>query len=65
METIYQTYIRTLCSNCKNKETNLCEIRKDIRGTLKCIYYQKDKEIRTYKKQLIRTANQRKPIMRL
>lgn len=65
METIYQTYIRTLCNNCKNKETNLCEIRKDIRGTLKCIYYQKDKEIKTYKKQLIRTANQGKPIMRL
>lgn len=65
METIYQTYIRTLCSNCKNKNTNLCEIRKDIRGTLKCSYYIKDKEIRTYKKQLIRTANQGKPIMRI
>lgn len=63
METIYETYIRTLCSNCKNKNTNLCEIRKDIRGTLKC-YYIKDKQIKR-SKQLIRTANQGKPIMRL
>lgn len=65
METIYETYIRTLCSNCKNKETNLCEIRKDIRGTLKCSYYVKDRHIEGYKKFEGRLANQRKPIMRL
>ena len=64
METIYETYIRTLCSNCKNRSTNLCEIRKDITGTLKCSYYIKDKEQKGYK-QLIRLAKQQKPIMRL
>ena len=65
METIYETYIRTLCSNCKNKELNLCEIRKDIEGTLKCVYYAKDKQIAGYKKFEGRLAKQRKPIMRL
>lgn len=65
METIYETYIRTLCSNCKNKELNLCEIRKDIEETLKCVYYTKDKQIEGYKKFEGRIANQGKPIMRL
>ena len=65
METIYETYIRTLCSNCKNRRTNLCEIRKDIIGTLKCSYYIKGKEQKGYKQFQGRTANQRKPIMRL
>jgi len=65
METIYETYIRTLCSNCKNRKLDLCEIRKDIKGTLKCVYYIKDKDIEGYKKQLIITAKQSKPIMRI
>ena len=43
METIYETYIRQICSNCKNRKANLCNIRKGIKGTLKCIYYEKDK----------------------
>ncbi len=64
-ETIYETYIRTLCSNCKNRQTNLCEIRKDINGTLKCCYYDKDKDAEGYKKFEGRLANQNKPIMRL
>ena len=45
METIYETYIRQICSNCKNRNKNLCEIRKDIKGTIKCVYYIKDKQI--------------------
>ena len=65
METIYQTYTRTLCSNCKNKELDLCEIRKDIKGTLKCCYYIKDKDIQGYKKDEIITAKKEKPIMRM
>lgn len=65
METIYQTYVRTLCSNCKNKDTNLCEIRRNTNGNLQCCYYVKDKEQKRYKKFQGRTANQRKPIMRL
>lgn len=26
------------CYNCKNKNTDICEIRKDISGKLKCVY---------------------------
>ena len=65
METIYETYTRTLCINCKNRNLNLCEIRKRIDGTLKCCYYQKDKHIEGYKKFEGRLANQGKPIMRM
>ena len=65
METIYETYIRTLCSNCKNRQTNLCEIRKDIKGTLKCCYYIKDKDTEGYKREEIVTAKRKKPIMKL
>lgn len=65
METIYETYVRTLCSNCKNRKQDLCEIRKDIKGTLKCVYYEKDKDIEGYKQQLMRLAKQEKPIMKL
>lgn len=64
METIYETYIRTLCSNCKNRRTNLCEIRRDIKGNLKCSNYIKEKKQEGYKQFQGRTANQGKPIMK-
>ena len=64
METIYQTYIRQICSNCKNRKTNLCEITTDINGTLKCVYYIKEKNIEGYKKFKGITAKQGKPIMK-
>lgn len=64
-ETIYETYIRELCSNCKNRTLNLCNIRKNIKGNLRCIYYEKDKEFEGYKEFKGRTANQRKPIMKI
>lgn len=63
-ETIHETYIRTLCSNCKNRNKDLCEIRKDINGTLKCCYYVKDKNTTGYQKQLRTTAKQQKPVMK-
>lgn len=65
METIYETYTRTLCSNCKNRKTNLCEIRKDINGTLKCCYYIKDKDVEGYKKAETITAKRQKALMKL
>lgn len=65
MKTTYETYTIKLCINCKNRESNLCEIRKDINGTLKCVYYEKDKEIEGYKQFKGRLANQNKPIMRI
>lgn len=65
METIYETYKRTLCSNCKNRKKNLCEIRRNINNSLQCCYYIKDKEIEGYKKAEKITAKQQKPIMRM
>lgn len=40
-ETIYETYIRQMCSNCKNRNADLRNIRRNVKGTLKCIYYEK------------------------
>lgn len=40
-ETIYETYVRVLCTECKNKNKDLCEIRKCNNGTVKCIYYER------------------------
>ena len=65
METIYETYIRTLCSNCKNREQNLCEIRRNINNSLQCCYYIKDRHIVGYRKTEKITAKQQKPIMRM
>lgn len=32
-----QNYIKTNCINCKNKSTDLCEIRRNIDGNLQCV----------------------------
>lgn len=64
METIYETYIRQICSNCKNRKADLCEIRRNTKGNLKCVYYIKDKQHEGYKQFKGRTANQNKPIMK-
>ena len=31
-----QNYIKINCINCKNKSTDLCEIRRNIDGNLQC-----------------------------
>ena len=41
---IFDEYEKMICPYCKNKDTNLCEIRECIDGTIKCAYYQRDKE---------------------
>lgn len=33
-----QNYIKINCINCKNKSTDLCEIRRNIEGNLQCAY---------------------------
>lgn len=33
---------RRKCKTCKNKETDLCHITKDIDGKLKCVNYEKE-----------------------
>ena len=32
-----QNYIKINCINCKNKSTDLCEIRRNIDGNLQCV----------------------------
>ena len=34
-------FIETKCENCKNKNTNKCEIRININGDLQCGFYNK------------------------
>jgi len=63
-ETIYETYIREICSNCKNRTTNLCNIVMSVKGKLQCIYYDKDKDVTGYVQFKGRTANQSKPVMK-
>lgn len=40
-ETVFETYARILCPECKNKDKNLCEIRRCNNGIVKCIYYER------------------------
>ena len=42
-ETIYETYIRTICSKCKNKKQCQEELRIKIDGSIKCDKYEKIK----------------------
>ena len=65
METIYKTYIRQLCSNCKNRKLDLCNITTNIKGNLQCKYYEREKNIKGYEKFKGRLAKQEKPIMKI
>lgn len=42
-ETIYETYKRELCTQCKNRYNNkdLCEIRVNIKNEAQCINYER------------------------
>ena len=65
MKNIYETYVENLCKNCKNKETDLCDIIENMDGTLKCIYYEREKKQEGYKDKIKInvTAKRNKPIM--
>lgn len=39
-ETIYETYVRQICSNCKNREQCQEELRIKVDGTIKCNSYE-------------------------
>ncbi len=40
-ESIYETYSRTVCSNCKNKEQCNEELRIKLDNTIKCERYER------------------------
>lgn len=63
-ETIFETYVRVICVNCKNKNTNLCCIRRTIDNKALCLHYKKDKEAEKYKVIKTVTAKRHKPIMK-
>ena len=37
-KTELETFKRQNCANCKNKDTNLCEIKRNINKKLQCAY---------------------------
>lgn len=39
METIYETYVKKVCSTCKNKEACNEELRRRIDGSIRCEGY--------------------------
>lgn len=40
---IYKEYIEGHCKECKNKDKNLCEIRKcKTNEEVKCVYYERE-----------------------
>ena len=41
-ETIYETYRRTLCAECKNRKNDkdLCNIRVNIKNEAQCVNYE-------------------------
>jgi len=64
----YKKYLEEHCKNCKNKKTELCDIRISAIDNIvrtKCINYIKEKEREGYKKFKGRIASQEKPIMRI
>lgn len=63
---VFEVYRDNLCKNCKNKTSNLCEIRQLIDGTVKCIYYEREEKLKGYreKKRMTVTAKRNKPIMK-
>lgn len=63
-ENIYETYVRTICSYCKNRHLDLCHITIDMNGTAKCNYFKKEKEFEGYKEFKGRLAEQSKPLMK-
>lgn len=49
MEDILDTYVRTVCIHCKNKNTDLCDVRRNIERKLQCTFYEKKVEQNTIK----------------
>lgn len=66
METIYETYSKRVCANCKNRKECKEELRIRINGTIKCDMYERENKTEGHKKQIKMsiTANRNKPIMK-
>ena len=42
-ESIYETYVREICSNCKNKHKQEFNITRTIDNKIKCVCYKKER----------------------
>lgn len=63
----YEKYVELQCPNCKNKNSNLCEIRiTSLDGVIKtrCVYYEKEKNQIKKPFSYFITAKKHKPLMR-
>lgn len=60
-----ETFKKYICSNCNEKceEGIVIEIDKGL-TSVKCIDYEKEKEVESYTPVKIRTAKQRRPLMK-
>ena len=64
----YAEYVELQCSNCKNRNTDLCDIRiNSLDGIIKtrCVYYVREKKPQGFERVLKRNAKQQKPLMKL
>ena len=60
-----ESYIEYICSICKNKDKNLCNIVNTVDDKLKCAFYERaTKEKKMQKKSCYITAKQKEPVMR-
>lgn len=60
-----ENYIKYICSICKNKDKNLCNITTTVDKRTKCAFYErKEKPKRTVDKGCYVTADKHEPIMR-
>lgn len=65
----YKKYMQEHCKNCKNKKSNLCDIRVfylDGIVETKCAFYEKENKFEGYKDKIKInvTAKKQKPIMK-
>lgn len=65
----FKKYVQENCKNCKNRTTDLCDIRISVLDNIvktKCEYYEKENKLEGYKekKKISVTAKRLKPIMK-
>lgn len=41
----FKRYIEVICPYCKNRNKDICDIRRTIDGMVKCLEYELDKEL--------------------
>lgn len=65
----FKKYVEENCKNCKNRKTDLCDIRIVVKGDLietRCQFYEKESKIEGYKDKIKMnvTARKQKSIMK-